>query len=195
MESSDGITVPILTGGENYSHWKLKMRRILEAKDLDGIVFGSAVSMAPITAGKSADGADGKPTSEMTPDLKRKNARAAMILINALNEKNLSIVEACETAADIWRRLELEYADTEPVSLEALLTEFYTYKKQSSQSVSEYIAHIDKMAQKLSSLGKPMEQVAIMAKITTGLPQEYVNFKRAWDMTPKQFKSTCWYPT
>lgn len=178
MEGHDGVGLPVLNGS-NYSHWKLKMRRILEAKELDEVVYGDAA--------KPTIGAEG--ALVIPAGFKRKDARAAMHLINALDEKHLSIVEACATARDVWNRLELEYADKEPVSLEGLLTEFYTFKKKPGQSVSEYVAHIEKMALKLSQLNKPLEKEAIMAKITTGLSSEFVNFKRSWDMTPKEFKS------
>ena len=137
------------------------MKRILAAKELDEVVYGDS---------KPLVGTDG--VLVLPADFKRKDARAAMHLINALDDKRLPIVEACDTARDVCKRLKLEYADREPVSLEELLTEFYIFKKKPDQSVLEYVAHIDKMSLKLKELGKSLEMEAVMAKITTGLPGE-----------------------
>lgn len=181
-----------MLNGSNYPHWKLKMCRILEAKDLDEIVYGNELEPVACASKADAEAQDSDAMARLAAALsnfKKKNARASMILINSLDEKNLTIVAAYRLARDIWTRLELEYADKEPISLEALLTEFYTLKKQPGQSVSEYVAHIDMLVLKMSQLKTPMDQAAIMAKITTSLPQEYSNFKRSWDMTPNQFKS------
>ena len=57
------------------------------------------------------------------------------------------------------------------------------------KSVSEYMAHIDEMIAKLASYGKPVSEQSVMAKVMSGLPPEYGSLKRAWDLTPAQFKS------
>mgnify|MGYP002715999471 CR=1 FL=1 len=183
MGDNDGVHLPLLNG-ENYSHWRLKMRRILDAKGLDDIVFGAIKTVV------KAPSITGDALAITAPEVdERKSARAAMHLINALDEKNLSIVEACETARDIWSRLELEYANKEPTNLENLLTEFYTYQKKQKQSVSEYVAHIDKMALKLSQLGRTVDQESIKARITSGLTSDFKDFKRTWSMMPPQAKT------
>lgn len=75
--------------------------------------------------------------------------------------------------------MELEYADREPIGFEGLFTDEYTSKKKPGQSVSEYVVHIDTMAFNLSQLRRPLEGEAVMAKIITGLPSEFGNFKRS----------------
>ena len=98
------------------------MRRILEAKELDEVVYGSCMPPAPVVDSKD----DGKAKTSEAPvtdgkNFKKLDARAAMHLINALDEKNLTIVEACITARDIWNRLELEYANKEPIDRKSVV--------------------------------------------------------------------------
>lgn len=164
-KEDDDVRLPMLSG-DNYCQWAMKMRLILTAKGLEDIVLQDS---------KSED--------------KRKAARASMVIVNSLDDKNLAIIAACGSPREIWTRLESEYSEQETIGLEAVLTEFYSLKKKPNQSISEYVAYVYKLVLKMSQLGRETDKDAQMAKIISGLPADYFNFKRTWDMSAASVKT------
>jgi len=122
-------------------------------------------------------------------EAKQNEVRARMILTCAVDDKHTTLISSCKTARDIWKRLEAEYYDKEPCSVEAILTEYYTIKMRPNQSVSEYISKVENLTSKMAELGKPISETAALAKIVSGLPSKYADLRRAWDFTPPDFKS------
>lgn len=53
----------------------------------------------------------------------------------------------------------------------------------------EFVAHIESLVNKLSDIGKPIPEDQVMTRIVTSLPAEYGSLRRAWDLTPAEFKS------
>lgn len=192
--TTDGVAMPKLDG-TNYARWKLRIQNVLEAKDLDGIVYGDdqpptereiAASMAPIT----------EENKNSVPLLKAKmkgfkiyDARARTVLTAGLDDKHMDIVSDCKTSREIWERLKQEYVEKSSTSLQMLLTEYFSYKKEPEKSISEYVAKIDGMAAKLRDLGNDQTEAAIMVRIITGLTDEYQDMIRIWNMTPVAFQN------
>lgn len=192
--TGDGVNLPKLDGS-NYARWKLRMQNVLEARDLDEVVYGSdlspteeekARSLAPITD-------ENKATILLligrVKNFKIKDARARTVLTAGLDDKHMDIVSDCKTAREIWERLRQEYVEKSSTSLQMLLTEYFSYKKESEKSISEYVAKIDGMAAKLRDMGNDQTEAAILVRIITGLPDEYQDMIRIWNMTPVAFQT------
>lgn len=126
MESTDSVPLPVLDG-TNYRQWKLRMSCILEAKGLEDVVYKNAAAIVA-------------PADTEDKTFKQKMSTAKMILVCSVDSKHTSLIESCRSARDIWQRLETEYSFREPVSLDMLLIEYYTYKKDPAKSISEYIS-------------------------------------------------------
>lgn len=180
MNVTDGVPLPVLDG-KNYMSWKLRMRCILQAKGLEDVVI--------LKQAVASDTTEEEAKRTVSSSDKQKEIRARMLLTCALDEKHTGIIVSCTSASQIWERIELEYADREPINVEALLNEYYTYKMDTSKSVSEYTAHIESMVERLKGFGREMTEQAVVAKITSGLPPQYLGLQRAWDMTPPTFRS------
>lgn len=88
---NDNVPLPVLDG-KKYAKWRLRIQCILEVKALDKVVYGNV-----------------KEDIE-TEDYVKKNARAKMLLVNAVGDKHSTIIMPCKTARDIWSRLESEYS-------------------------------------------------------------------------------------
>lgn len=180
---NDNVPIPILDG-KNYAKWRIRMQCILEVKGLDEAVYGGDLLDAA-EEGKPQVSAARQPTDQE----KVKAARAKMILINAMDDRHTTIIMPCRSAREIWARLEQEYSDKEPTNAQALLMEYYAATMDSSKSVSEYIAYIDNLVERLSEAKHKIDPTQVMAKIASSLPQEFNNFRRTWDMLPECFKN------
>lgn len=186
MSSIGGMSVPVLGDSCQYSAWSMKIKCVLEVEEVDEVVYGDTKEPDEALIALKQEG-DQQATNKVN-NFKKKDAKARMILTCAVDSKHTKIIEACKTARDIWKRLQDEHADTNPITIEALMSEYYSYRMDESKSVSEYISHIDSLIGKLEAAGKPQEKDAVLAKIVSGLPEEFSAMRRAWDMTPAQFK-------
>lgn len=96
----DGVSVPKLDA-TNYSRWVVKIKNLLEAKDLDGIVYGSEygllsseIAMLSVTPDESnkakVDEAKAKANRYKIMD-----AQARTVIGGGLDDKHMDIVANC----------------------------------------------------------------------------------------------------
>lgn len=190
----DNIALPVLDG-KNYTKWKLRMQSILEAKELDDLVYGS--TMAKITTADDStendpnkeDSQEVKPLTAEERAIKVRAARAKMILTNAVDDKHTTIIAPYKTAREMWNRLEQEYSDRTPTNVQGLLAEYYSSKMESSQTTSEYVAYIESLVDRLKEAKQEIKPDQVIAKIVSALPAEYSSFRRSWDMLPDSFRT------
>lgn len=115
----DGVGLSVLTK-KNYRLWKLRIKAILEDKQLESVTF--------------------KPASSNTEDkanLEAKLRKAKMILTCSVDEDHTDIVSSCKSAREIWTRLEYEYANKEPIDLDTLLEQYHECKLDAGKSISD----------------------------------------------------------
>ena len=186
---TDNVPLPILDG-KNYRKWRLRMTSIFEVKGLHEVVYGDdfGLQVSRLVAADQEASDTQQAQQVVSDDFFKKNARAKMLLYNAVDDRHTTIIEPCKTAREIWERLASEYSDREPINTQALLSDYYTVKMSSAQSVSEFIANIDSLVERLHSAKQHISDEAVMAKIVSSLPVEYANFRRTWDMIPTAFK-------
>lgn len=183
---NDGVSLPILDG-KNYQKWKLRIQSILEVKDLDEVVYGQDYGLTEAEAATKTEGDQNAAHKAKT--FKEKSARAKNILINAVDDQFTRIIQPCKTPREIWKRIETEFADSEPTNLQSVLTEFYSCKMDASQSVSEYLAHIEDLVDKLKAANHEVSEEATIAKVVSSLPGHFADFRRTWNMFPTSLKS------
>jgi len=163
----------------------MKMQSILKVKALDTVVYGD--SQDALAIGKAAFSVRSPNTD--TERLSSKQARAKMLLIHAVDDKNAEIIEPCKDAREIWARLEVEYSDKQTMNVQLMLNEYYSMEMRSSQSISEYVAKVEGLVDRLASVKQTITDEAVIAKIISSLPQEFSSFRRTWDIIPDEFKT------
>lgn len=171
----DCAGLPLLTR-DNYRLWKLRITAILEDRQLEEVVFVTRL-------GTKAKTDDEKAHHEA------KLRKAKMILTCSVDADHTDIVSSCKTAQEIWSRLETEYANKEPVDLDSLLEQYHECRLESGKSVSDYISKVESYVRKLANLHHEIADKSMMARIVSGLTEDYSDFKRSWNMTPVQFRS------
>jgi len=139
----------------------MKMQSILEVKALDTVVYGD--SQDALAIGEAAVSVRSPNTD--TEGLSSKQARAKMLLIHAVDDKNAEIIEPCKDAREIWARLEVEYSDKQTMNIQLMLNEYYSMAMSSSQCISEYVAKVEGLVDCLASVKQTITDEAVIAKI------------------------------
>lgn len=148
-------------GKNNYIIWKKHMKNILTAKGLLDAVIS-----------------DTSPT-----DPKENKARA--ILTSALNADNQMKVISCDTAHQIWKRLESIYENKTNWEKFNLIEKLHSFKIRSSSEIPDAISEMETIAEKLRLLGEPVSDEAMMCAMVRALPKpQFKMFVYNWKNTP-----------
>ena len=86
-----------------------------------------------------------------------KNARAINLLYCALSTDEYNRISACETAKEIWDKLEIAYEGNTQVKqskIDILVHSYELFKMQLDESISQMFARFTNITNGLKSLGK-----------------------------------------
>jgi len=75
------------------------------------------------------------------------------------------------------------------MNIQLMLNEYYSTEMSPSQSVSEYVARVEELVDRLATVKRTITDEAVIAKIISSLPQKFNSFKRTWDIIPGKFKT------
>ncbi|KAL7170248.1 hypothetical protein ACSBR2_035172 [Camellia fascicularis] len=104
---------PPLFDGNNYSHWKDKMTLFLQATDYAMWIIVIKDPKIPtklvdnISVPKTEDECD-----EKDHELLKINAKAKLTLVCGLDSKEYNRISSCDSAKEIWDKLEVTYEGT-----------------------------------------------------------------------------------
>ena len=117
FREGQSTTRPPFFDGNDYAYWKTRMRIYLQALDYE---IWEVVCDSPfLPLSKNEFGEDiPKPSREQNELEKRKaslNSKAMNALFCALDKKEFHRVSSCESANEIWHKLEVVYKGTNQV--------------------------------------------------------------------------------
>lgn len=145
----------------NYHIWKKHIHNVLDAKNLLEEV-----------------------ESDVIGTVREKQARA--LLTSALDETNQMIVIDCESAFDIWTRLESAYENKTSYQTENLMGRLFNYKIKSLATIKQSLAEIQELAQQIKLTEKDFSDRATMTAIINALPKPHFNvFIEIWGSKPE----------
>lgn len=136
---------------DNYVTWKWQIINILKAKQL-----------------YKADDMDDE------DDMADKQALA--LLGSALNNDNMALVVGCETAFEVWKRLELIFENKTTFEKQELLGKLHSYKIESSTDLAKSLMELQTTVSKLKLLGETVSDDSLMSIIINALPTMFENF-------------------
>ena len=112
--------------------------------------------------------------------------KARMVIGYALEKNIVPKVMNLKTSHEMWTRLLTIYEMKNEASVHMLMQQFFEYKMGKNTSISQHVAQIEQMAQRLEDLGHKQEDLAIITKTLMSLPQAYQQFIVAWDSLDKK---------
>lgn len=142
---------------ENYDTWKLQMRAILVKNDLWGYVDGNGEC----------------PREEIAAVAwKRQDQKAAADIMLAMSPSELGLIAECESAREIWLRLESTYQSKGPARKATLLKRVALSRMRESDKVRYHLNDFFDAVAKLKEIG-----VAIGDELLAILPINHRNQK------------------
>lgn len=155
--------------GENWTTWKFQVVVMLKSKGLYDLVCGDTL----------------KPTTPRTEVEKwdRNDAKAQEIIVTRMEEKQLTHILACRTAAEMWLKLQTIYEHKSQVSVHLLQQRFFSLEYKEG-SVAQFISEIEEIQSTLKGLGEEISEKMVITKILISLPENLKHFVSAWESTP-----------
>lgn len=164
------VTIDKFTDPSQWMVWKFQVKVNLLALGLYGLVDGSKVK--PV-------GADAVTLETWV----KNDARAQKVMVNSCGAKVLIHVCNCDSAKEIWDKLNSVYEQSNKASKHLLQEQFYAYKKDSTHDIATHISTLEGMVHKLKVTGVTIEESMLITKILMTLPPQYQHFSSAWDST------------
>ncbi|GAU28453.1 hypothetical protein TSUD_55040 [Trifolium subterraneum] len=162
-EETKFLHTPVPKFDGYYEHWPMLMENISRSKELWSLIE-VGVTVAPANAiveqQQVADASKHK-------DLKVKN-----YLFQSIDRSILETILVRETSKDIWDAMKRKYQGSTKVKrahLQALMRKFEILAMKESESVNEYFARTLAIANKMSTQGETMQEVAVVEKILRSL--------------------------
>ncbi|KAH9763589.1 hypothetical protein KPL70_001218 [Citrus sinensis] len=178
FREGQSTTRPPFFDGNDYAYWKTRMRIYLQALDYE---IWEVVCDGPFMPTFKDEVEDDmpKPSSQWSELEKIKmslNSKAINVLFCALDKKEFHRVSSCESAQEIWNKLEVVYKGTNQVKESKISRYTRQYKlfqmEQNENMYSMYIKFTD-IVNTLGALGKTFSNSEKVKKIIRSLPKEW----------------------
>lgn len=154
--------------GTNFPKWKMQVTVVMKSYSLWDIVTG----------------AETRPISDVTDQAKwdKSDNDAQAVLLLSISSGQMDHVHHCTTSKQIFDKLSEIHSDTSELNKQQTLTRFYSYKTGPNQSPIQAYTEIQDLARSLNEMGVKTEEMAVVTKIVSSLPDDkYQAFKAAWD--------------
>ncbi|KAH9768444.1 hypothetical protein KPL71_011606 [Citrus sinensis] len=163
----------------DYPYWKTRMRIYLQALDYEIWEIVNDGPFMPLT--KNEVGEDiPKPSREWNEFEKRKtslNSKAMNALFCALDKKEFHRVSSCESANEIWHKLEVVYEGTNQVKeskISRYTRQYELFQMEQNENVYSMYTRFTDIVNTLGALGKTFSNNEKVKKIIRSLPKEWI---------------------
>ena len=177
MTEGQSISRPPHFSGSNYNYWKARMRIFIQANDY---ACWDVIENGPTIPTKmTEEGEIPKLKKEWTPtDVKdiQNNAKAMHTLYCALDVNEFNRISGCETAKEIWDKLEVTHEGTSQVKeskINILVHKYELFNMESNETISQMFTRFTDVINGLKSLGKTYTNVEMVRKILRCLPRSW----------------------
>lgn len=165
MHASDAICFKQLNK-ENYDTWKIQIRAILIKNDAWGYVNGLC---------KKPPGGDAEVAVQRWIE---NNLKAQSDIILAMNPSIIKQIKGCNTAHEIWTKLEGIYESKGPMQKAALLNSLISHKMQDGDDARESIQEFLDIVDKLADISIEINDL-LSVMMLRSLPESFENFRCA----------------
>ncbi|KAH9770963.1 hypothetical protein KPL71_012543 [Citrus sinensis] len=178
FREGQSTTRPPYFDGNDYPYWKTRMRIYLQALDYEIWEIVNDGPFMPLT--KNEVGEDiPKPSRDWNEFEKRKaslNSKAMNALFCALDKKEFHRVSSCESANEIWHKLEVVYEGTNQVKeskISRYTRQYELFRMEQNENVYSMYTRFTDIVNTLGALGKTFSNSEKVKKIIRSLPKEW----------------------
>uniref|UniRef100_A0A251TCA0 Putative copia protein n=1 Tax=Helianthus annuus TaxID=4232 RepID=A0A251TCA0_HELAN len=153
--------------GQNYYHWHIQMKVLLESQDLWTIVEEGYTEIAT-----------GAPENEQNiyKEKIKRDKKALHIIFQAVNETVFERIATCRTSKDAWEVLHKAYRGenrVKTVRLQTLRCEFDSLRMKETETVEDYVNRITIIVNQLRMNDERLEEQRVVEKILRSLTRKY----------------------
>lgn len=112
-------------------------------------------------------------TAALTDPESEFSEHAKGVLLNAVGNQYLSLVEEAASASVAWDELVALYEQDSTANYATLLQQFSNLKMDSDEDIVSYMAKSKNLAAQLTAAGDTVQDRRLVVQILSGLPEEY----------------------
>ncbi|KAH9673511.1 Integrase catalytic domain-containing protein [Citrus sinensis] len=178
FREGQSTTRPLFFDGNDYAYWKTRMRIYLQALDYEIWEVVCDGPFMPMFKDEIGDDIP-KPSSQWSELEKRKmslNSKAMNALFCALDKKEFHRVSSCESAQEIWHKLEVVYEGTNQVKeskISRYTRQYELFQMDQNENVYSMYTRFTDIVNTLGALGKTFSNSEKVKKIIRSLPKEW----------------------
>ncbi|KAH9698155.1 hypothetical protein KPL71_023904 [Citrus sinensis] len=178
FREGQSTTRPPFFDGNDYAYWKTRMRIYLQALDYEIWEVVCDGPFMPMFKDEVGDDIP-KPSSQWSELEKRKmslNSKAMNALFCALDKKEFHRVSSCESAQEIWNKLEVVYEGTNQVKeskISRYTRQYELFQMEQNENVYSMYTRFTDIVNTLGALGKIFSNSEKVKKIIRSLPKEW----------------------
>ncbi|KAH9724999.1 hypothetical protein KPL70_007704 [Citrus sinensis] len=178
FREGQSTTRPPFFDGNDYAYWKTRMRIYLQALDYEIWEVVCDGPFMPMFKDEIGDDIP-KPSSQWSELEKRKmslNSKAMNALFCALDKKEFHRVSSCESAQEIWHKLEVVYEGTNQVKeskISRYTRQYELFQMEQNENVYSMYTRFTDIVNTLGALGKTFSNSEKVKKIIRSLPKEW----------------------
>jgi hypothetical protein len=177
LSEGQSTTRPPLFNGAHYTFWKARMKIFIQANDWEA---WKVIKYGPFIPTKlEGDIMIAKDEMEWTnEEVKRVqiNCKAINMLHCALDANEFNRVSGCESAKEIWDKLEVTHEGTNQVKetkINMLVHSYELFKMKQEESISDMVTRFTNIINGLKALGKSYSNSELVRKLLRSLPSSW----------------------
>ncbi|XP_033516770.1 uncharacterized protein LOC142177044 [Nicotiana tabacum] len=158
QEGTSQVRPPYLNG-QQFSHWKVRIEIYAKSYDVKvWHIIKKGNYPLPATAQPPTDPEDIDEYTNEQIAVVQVNAKARNLLYNAISGEEYEKISTCDTAKEIWDKLEVTYEGINKVKetrINMLVHDYELFQMKEGESIEEMFARFSKIINDLKAFGKP----------------------------------------
>ncbi|KAH0662145.1 hypothetical protein KY284_027076 [Solanum tuberosum] len=174
-------TRPPYFNGKHFSHWKVRMETFIKSYD---VKLWRVIKLGdiPIPISNTSD----ESQSSATPSLENYtneqmeiiqiNSKAKNVLYNAISGEEYEKILCCDTAKEMWDKLEVTYEGTDKVKetiISLLVYEYELFQMKEGETIEGMFARLSKIIGELKVSGKIYPPIEHIRRVLRSLPPQW----------------------
>lgn len=105
---------------------------------------------------------------------------ASQIIVKTIESNVMALLVTCESARDVWIKLQSIYQQQTKQSSHSVQREFFNFTKNATDNMVTHIAKFEDLVLKMQQLDVKPDDSSLDAKLLDSLPDDYESLCQAW---------------
>ena len=184
LQDGHSTTRPPYFNGEHYGHWKERFKIFVQSTDYQAwVVIKKGPKPIPRANTESKEDAEVSAIDLESHDITKEqqetlqiNARAIALLYCAVSGEEYAKISNCDTAKEMWDKLEVTYEGTSKVretKIDALRHDYEAFMMKDDENIESMFTRFSKIIGELKSLGVTYTNSQQVRKLVRSLPKTW----------------------